>query len=319
MSTSTVVGVIPQDPFRHEAMLYGSQAEFVDGTLDFISEGLAADEPMLVVLAAPKIDLLKERLGNQAGRVRFADMAKVGANPARIIPAWREFADESSARGGPFRGIGEPIWAGRSPDELVECQRHEALLNLAFADTTAFRLLCPYDTESLDAGVLEEAHRSHPSIVEAARERESGIYRDLDEVAAPFDWPLPEPTHVLVQLAVEPGNLARARRAVVTFATEAGLGRAKVEDLVLAVNEVATNALVHGGGWGRLRLWRQAPALVCEVRDGGRIDDPLVGRLPPPNGEEGGRGLWLASHLCDLVQVRTFASGSVVRLHMRPE
>ena len=318
VSASTVVDPIPQPPFRHEAMLYGSQTEFVDGTLDFIGQGLAAGEPMLVVLSRFKIDLLKENLGTEAGRVRFADMAKVGANPARIIPAWREFADECVAAGRSFRGIGEPIWAGRSPDELVECQRHEALLNLAFAQTTDFRLLCPYDTESLDPSVLEEAHRSHPSIVQGASECESGIYRDLDEVAAPFDWPLPEPTHVLMELDVQPGNLASVRRAVITCATEAGLGRGKVEDLVVAVNEVATNALVHGGGWGRLRLWSQAPAFVCEVRDGGRIDDPMVGRMPPPEGDESGRGLWLASQLCDLVQVRTFPTGGVVRLHMRP-
>jgi anti-sigma regulatory factor (Ser/Thr protein kinase) len=318
VSTFRVVDQIPQDPFRHEALLYGSQTEFVDGTLDFISRGLAAQEPVLVVLSAAKIDLLTERLGNDAGLVRFADMARVGANPARIIPAWREFADQCSAEGRAFRGIGEPIWAGRSPDELVECQRHEALLNLAFAQTTDFRLLCPYDTQALDPAVLEEAHRSHPSIVEADIERESGFYRDLDEVAAPFDWPLPEPSHVVAELDVQPANLALVRRAVITYATAAGMGRAKIDDLVVAVNEVATNALVHGGGWGRLRLWSEAPVFVCEVRDGGRIDNPLVGRIPPPEGEEGGRGLWLASQLCDLVQVRTFTTGSVVRMHMRP-
>jgi MEDS: MEthanogen/methylotroph, DcmR Sensory domain len=44
-----------------------------------------------------------------------------------------------------LRGIGEPLFATRSADELVECQRHEALLNLAFQDAPGFWLLCPYD------------------------------------------------------------------------------------------------------------------------------------------------------------------------------
>ena len=66
------------------------------------------------------------------------------------------------AAAAPLRGIGEPIWADRSPAELVECQRHEALLNLAFAGTDGFRLLCPYDAARLDRDVIEEAERTHP-------------------------------------------------------------------------------------------------------------------------------------------------------------
>ena len=89
------------------------------------------------------------------------------------------------------------------------------------------------------------------------------------------------------------------------------------EGLVLAVNEVATNSVVHGGGGGILRIWTEGDVLVCEVRDRGVIDDPLVGRERPLVNAAGGCGLWLANQLCDLVQVRSFAGGSVVRLHKR--
>jgi MEDS: MEthanogen/methylotroph, DcmR Sensory domain len=64
----------------------------------------------------------------------------VAANPARIIPAWRDFVASVDGRGH-ARGIGEPIWAERTPAELVECQRHETLLNLAFAGVPAWWLL----------------------------------------------------------------------------------------------------------------------------------------------------------------------------------
>ena len=84
-----------------------------------------------------------------------------------------------------------------------------------------------------------------------------------------------------------------------------------------SVHEVVSNSIRHGGGAGTLHLWRDDDALVCEVRDGGRIDDPLVGRERPEFGRAGGRGLWLANQLCDLVQVRSFSDGSVVRLHVR--
>ena len=56
---------------------------------------------------------------------------------------------------------------------------------------------------------------------------------------------------------------------------------------------------------------------MCEVRDTGLIAEPLVGRHRPEDGTVGGHGLWLVNQLCDLVQVRSSPTGSVVRVHMR--
>ena len=60
---------------------------------------------------------------------------------------------------------------------------------------------------------------------------------------------------------------------------------------------------------------RKPGALVVEVRDAGRIADPLVGRQLPSWDAVGGRGLWLANQLCDLVQIRSSDTGTVVRIH----
>ena len=85
----------------------------------------------------------------------------------------------------------------------------------------------------------------------------------------------------------------------------------------MAVNEVATNSLTHGGGGGTVSVWREDDAtVVCELRDGGQISDPLAGRRRPAEDAVGGRGLWIANQVCELVQVRTFATGTAVRLHM---
>jgi len=56
--------------------------------------------------------------------------------------------------------------------------------------------------------------------------------------------------------------------------------------------------------------------VVCEVTDGGRLDDPLAGRRTPAPSEPGGRGLWLMNQLCDLVELRATAAGVTLRLHM---
>jgi len=64
-------------------------------------------------------------------------------------------------------------------------------------------------------------------------------------------------------------------------------------------------------------MWRDGGNLVCEIRDAGRYDVPLSDRTKPGPGLREPRGLWLANHLCDLVQIRTFADGTAVRLHTR--
>ena len=309
-------GVVPVEQFSHEALLYAGMDEFLDGTLPFIREGMAASESILVVVSARKIAALTARLGADAGRVHFKDMAEVGANPAHIIPAWKEFVDAYAGGGHPLRGIGEPIYPERSPVELVECQRHEALLNVAFDDGPGWRLLCPYDTTALSPDVIEEAHRSHPVVARDHTYARSGLYPEVVTAGAPFTAPLPEPRGVHSTLAFNRAGLRPVRRLVSTEAARAGFTSRPIADMVLAVNEIAANSVQHGGGSGTLRIWREGDVLTCEIRDSGHLDDPLADRRRPAPGEDGGRGLWLANQLCDLVQVRSFTTGTTVRLHM---
>jgi len=270
-----------------------------------------------VVVSEDKIELLRRELGGDPDGVRFADMLQVGHNPARIIPAWREFVAEHAASGRRFRGVGEPIWATRSASELAECARHEALLNLAFAGGQAWWLACPYDIRSLPAAVLDEAERNHPWIVRDGERVGSATYRGLEDVARPFDEALPGSSGRVREYAFggTDETLSALRLRVAESATALGLGAARIGDMVLIVNEVASNSVRHGGGAGTLRIWDDGVSVICEVRDGGQILDPLVGRKKPPAGGGSGHGLWLANQLCDLVQIRSFPTGSVVRLH----
>ena len=317
MQAPTVAEGTPiQGEFRHEALFYAGDDGFLTGTTAFIREGIERKESILVVVNGRKIDLLREALGRDSTVVQFRDMDDVGRNPARIIPAWREFVRQQSEGARAFRGIGEPIWAERTPDELVECERHESLLNLAFDDSPAWRLLCPYDTRALAPTVLEEAQRNHPLIVEDGAYRPSEVYGGLERPASPFDRPLPEPTGRVEQMPFEAADLQRVREFVAGYVEAYGFEHDRAADLVLAVNELATNSVRYGGGRGVVRLWDNEVSVVCEVRDEGRIADPMVGRERPSPDRDGGFGLWLVTQLCDLVQVRTFPTGSVVRLHM---
>jgi anti-sigma regulatory factor (Ser/Thr protein kinase) len=85
---------------------------------------------------------------------------------------------------------------------------------------------------------------------------------------------------------------------------------------VIAVHEAAANTVVHAGGAGILRIWRDGLSLVCEIGDDGRIRDPLAGRHPDSPHDDSGHGLRIAHELCDLVQLRSGPWGTTVRLHM---
>lgn len=302
--------------FRHDALFYSGTDGFVERTSAFIRDSVAHGEPILVVVSDEKIESLRRELGGDPDGVRFADMLQIGRNPARIIPAWRDFVAEHGTSGRRFRGIGEPIWATRSASELVECARHEALLNLAFAGGQAWWLACPYDTGSLPEAVLAEAERNHPWVTHDGERSESPTYRGLEDVARPFDDPLPEPDGSVREHRFAAEGLATLRLHVAEAAAAYGLDPARTGDLVLIVNEIATNSVRYGGGSGTLRMWEDTASVICEVRDRGRILDPLAGRTKPPADRGSGFGLWLANELCDLVQIRSFPTGSVVRVHL---
>jgi anti-sigma regulatory factor (Ser/Thr protein kinase) len=302
--------------FRHEAFLYAGEAEFLDGTTAFVRDGLAAGEPVLVVVGPAKLGRLRRRLGPAAAHVEFLDMAEVGRNPARIIPAWRQYLS-AHRPGQPVRGIGEPIWASHGPDELVEGQHHEALLNVAFADTPGLSLLCPYDVAALAPALIDEARRTHPIVSHLGCTDRSPSYLRLPRRTKPLSGPLPEPNGAPSTLVFASAGLAEVRDLVRRQARRAGLAPRRAADLVLAVDEVAANSIRHGGGGGTLRVWDDEDALVCEIRDAGTVRDAMVGRERPRLLARTGRGLWLANQLCDLVQLRSSPAGTTVRLAMR--
>jgi anti-sigma regulatory factor (Ser/Thr protein kinase) len=301
--------------FRHEALFYSGADDFLAAAVHFILDGIARDEPILAAVSLDKITALRDALGSESKHVMFADMAEFGHNPARIIPAWRRFVREPDA-GRPRRGIGEPIWMGRSDVELIEFQRHESLLNVAFDNSTDWWLLCPYDTATLVEPVIDEARRNHPLLLEDGRHQPSPDARARDMATAYLAEPLPDPPAEHNRLDFGPRDLRHVREAVADHAARAGMTRARGFDLTVAVSEIATNSIRHGGGHGELQAWLDGATVVCEVSDSGALTSPLAGREDPDLDDVGRRGLWLANQLCDLVQIRVFATGTVVRLHM---
>jgi anti-sigma regulatory factor (Ser/Thr protein kinase) len=128
---------------------------------------------------------------------------------------------------------------------------------------------------------------------------------------------LPRPRGDVWEVPFAAADLFELRQLVCSWATREALAPEPAEELVLAVHEVATNSVRHGGGVGMLRLWRTSDTLVCEVQDAGHIRNPLTARRRPGGEARASRGLWIADQICDLVEIASSPRGSQVRLHKR--
>ena len=301
--------------FAHPALLYRDTDEYLDATVPFVRDGLAAGEPVAVAVPTANLALLRRALGPDEERVVWRDMTVAGRNPGAIIPTvLLAFANAHADQR--VRIIGEPIWAGRTSAEYPACAQHEALINSAFAGRAA-TILCPYDVSALDPAWVDDAHRTHPVMETATLRWDSPRYTDPVAVAAGFNQPLPQPPPGAASVTVDLVTVRGARRFAAERATLAGLSEARIPDLALAINELAANSIRHGGGSGRLAVWVEDDQVVCQLQDGGFLTDPLAGRIPPPIRSSGGRGLMMVNQLCDLVRVHTTTSGTTVRIYMR--
>jgi hypothetical protein len=301
-----------QQSYRHEAFLWQTRADFTGALVPFVEDGLAAGEPVMVALTPEHTRWLHEDLDECAvRRVAFVDMAELGRNPARIIPAWREFVSTQAERGQPARGIGEPIWPGRHAEELLECQLHEALLNVAIEPATPLWLICPYDAKTLNPDVLEEAHRSHPVIVESGSHRGSAQYAGRAHVDALFGADLTMPQAEARVAVYTAGTVHRLAAYAKLELYVAGLSVDQAGGLAEATELLALSSLHRGSGQVAIRIWGDRDAVICEVTDDAPVTDPLHGRTVPTDEHE---GLWQVNQVCDLVQLRSTEGRTTVRI-----
>lgn len=307
----------PSEPdmngFRHQFYPYRGEAQFLTGTLGFIREALEAEEAVVVAVPSDRASLLRDELADEPA-VTFVDTT-VSPSPGRLIAAWTAWMSERGEGDRPVRGIGETAWRqARNAAHLSEMRYHEWLLNRAFAQSPAWSMLCPYDAADGDQDALQSLSRCHPLIRQEHRYVRNELYLTAEEY--PFEA-LADPCDPYQELSYTNGDLAAIRSKVSQCASDAGVPDDRLPKLAVAVTEIATNSIRHGGGRGTLRTWVQDSTFLSEFRDAGYISNVMAGRTRPDANQIGGRGLWLAHQLCDLVEIRsTPDQGTTVRLHM---
>jgi hypothetical protein len=228
--------------------------------------------------------------------------------------------------------LAEPSWTGRPAPEVLEWQRVEALVNVAFEDTGA-AIMCAY-SRTLPAGVIAAARQTHPETVKGTTAVTTPGYMDPWAFSERCDnVPLPDPPPEAERLTLDRPDLHWLRRLVTDYACQARLPDEYLQRLLVAVTEVVSNAERHGAPPIVLTMWADPEdrGLVCQIDDHGRWEPGAdAGLLPPrgvppaggtasPRADGPGRfGLWAVRLLCSLVQIRTGDQGTTVRLRLRP-
>ncbi|MGY2085887.1 anti-sigma factor RsbA family regulatory protein [Blastococcus sp. SYSU DS0539] len=292
--------------FPHDALLYDSTDQLVAAGAPFLRAALDAGEAAVVVAGAGSRAALREALDDDP-RLQLLDRADLyrTRTPAAITTC-RRLAEQHTAEGaGRVRVLGE-IDFGRTEREWLEWERYESVINQAFSGWDLWGV-CAFDTRVLPDPVVESARRTHRHLVTAATRTPNPGYTDPAE----YLRGLPVPDEPLERTrpsfaAADVADFIGLRHAVAAELAGVPASADVVEDFLLAVDEMTSNAVRHGQPPVSLRLWTAADRMVCTISDGGPgWDDPFAG-YGPAHGEDlsrGGMGLWLARQLCDHVDI----------------
>lgn len=304
--------------FVHSALIYHSQQEFLDLVGRFVGDGLASGEAVLLAVPPETLALLQGELyAGQAlpADLYMTDVTDAARNPSRFMAMEGAFIDEHPDRR--VRIVSQLAWPGRTEEEFVACIEHEALVNTAM-DAYPATSLCLYDASAIGDQVLEDARATHPLLWKSGALHRSPDYAP-NEVLQRCNQPLAANPGAVTYMVRKSADLRPARSFAVDYAGWMGLSQECIEDLQLVATELATNSLMYTGGACRLAFWKDDGYLVCEARDTGQFDDPLVGRLDPGPCGPASRGLYLVNAISDLVRTHTARTGTTIQAYLRFE
>lgn len=304
--------------FVHSALIYQSRQEYLDSVTRFVSEGLAMDEAVLVAVPPDELALLHDALsagGETPERLRMVDITEAARNPSRFMAMAGCFVDDHADRR--VRIVSQLAWPGRTEEELVACVEHEALINGAM-DGYQVTGLCLYDGSRLGEDVLLDVRATHPLLWSGDALQRSADYAP-DAALQRCNRPLPANPGAVTYLVQKSTDLSPARSFATNYAGWIGLSPDGIEDLQLVATELASNSLMYTDGACQLAFWRDDGYLVCEARDTGCFEDPLVGRMDPGPCGPASRGLYLVNAISDLVRTHTTPSGTTIQAYLRFE
>jgi anti-sigma regulatory factor (Ser/Thr protein kinase) len=306
----------PHDRYVHEAVYYDTSSELVDATAPLLRRALAQGEDVALVCTDGNNRALVEALGDN-DRIQMLPRPEIYRKAVTAVAYFRDFVQERLAAGAPRVCILGEANFGTDGRGLDEWRRYEALLNYALSPFPLWSM-CGYDTRVLQEPVLVTGELSHPYLRRDGMQAANLAHVDPAELMRLADAdghlvPELEPA-VTIPEVLELGDLHRELKLLLV---SEGMDRERVEDVVIAVHEVATNGLRHGEPPVTVRAWVSPGRFVCTVTDrGAGFDDPFAGYVRGGGEDlpEGRLGLWLARQLCDEVATSRTPEGFTARL-----
>ena len=277
---------------RHNAFVYESPDEYLARAVPFLKEGLEAGEGAIVAHTKSGMARMREALGPDATRVTFVDVSSAYTRPARTLAAYHRVYAGQLQRTPRLRAVAD-VQFGPDPREWDLWIGYEAVFNRSFAHLPAW-VLCSYNANGTPDPIIEGVWQTHAEVVDADKWSDSGLYEEPDRLLRRLT---PHPEQLPGLRSIPFGrDVEQLRERLAPELTAAGLGEAKTLEALLAITEIATNAVQHGTCIEDVRVGRAHGRFVCEIIDRGPgFDDPIAGYLAPRAGT--GRGLWVARQL----------------------
>jgi anti-sigma regulatory factor (Ser/Thr protein kinase) len=301
---------------RHGVAFYDSERDLMAQLVPVVEAALAAGEPLALALRPATEESLPCDVSEAVALAR--PDGPDGPSGQTLAARWaRELRTltESGRRSvcvltehwDAFDGADGGFWT-----EL------DAAANVALSDLPV-AMTCFYPAYPLHEAVVTGARRNHRIVLRSGQAADNAEYLSPHEVlqATPAPAPLvlgpPDERRTFGAWA-----LNEVRACVAAMLRAAGFGPDRTDDVVLAVNEITTNAVEHGPGDAEICLWSDADGFVVEVHDRGVLANPLPGLVAPHPAEPRGRGVWIARQLCESLHVWADGEGTHVRLRAAP-
>ena len=301
--------------FAHVAALYASDEQLRDLLLPYLDEGLRRGENIFAVVSDNARRVLQDALGDAADRVQWGGGSVSYDHLGQMFEGFAGYLAQQYRAGVPTRLIGE-FDSDSSPDRVSQYLRYEAMANEVYAPY-GYPVVCLWDQRRYPTGVLAQVRAVHPQLLNTNAPITNAEYRTpvdylTGEQRLPAETP-PDPDLVMHLHSAD--DLGVLRRRLRSWGATCGLDEQDVDDIVIAVDEIATNALEHGQPPARVRGWTDSEALIIQVADQGRTSIPATtGYHRPGTDALRGRGVWIARQLADVLTTHTGPTGTAVTM-----
>jgi anti-sigma regulatory factor (Ser/Thr protein kinase) len=317
-------GLVAEAGFRHDVLVPHGDDHLRELLAAEVRRSVAAGLEVLLVVAPRTRALIAGAVSGLDPAVQWHEPTAFRQRLGFAFESFRRLLADRQARPRPVHVIAEPgLTAGTEPglpfDRAAGYLPYEAVYNDAYA---AFNctLTCLWDSRHHPPPIIDGIRAVHPFEVTAAgRQANPAFVAPAAYLAGQAPVPMPAaPPDVERDVALDRvEQLRELRSALTSWARGRGFSPEAADDLVVAAVEVATNGLFHAASPVRVRAWRHADTLIVQCDDhGGKPIPATAGYYRPASMvTPGGRGLWLARQLADIVTVDFEPGLTRVRLY----